>query len=67
MSEGFAATLSGEDASQVEHPVIASDAVLWLARQPLSHTGQIHELTPLRAEGIVRPRTSYASGPDPAR
>jgi NAD(P)-dependent dehydrogenase (short-subunit alcohol dehydrogenase family) len=65
-SEGYAATLSGEDASQFEHPVIASDAVLWLARQPLSHTGLIHELAPLRAEGIVRPRTSYASGPDPA-
>jgi NAD(P)-dependent dehydrogenase (short-subunit alcohol dehydrogenase family) len=66
-SEGFAATLSGQDVSQFEHPVIASDAVLWLARQPLSHTGRIHELTPLRAEGVVRPRTSYASGPDPLR
>ena len=66
-SEGFAATLSGEDASRFEHPVIASDAVLWLAQQPLSHTGRIHELTPLRAEGVVRPQTSYASGPDPAR
>jgi NAD(P)-dependent dehydrogenase (short-subunit alcohol dehydrogenase family) len=66
-SEGYAATLSGEDASQFEHPVIASDAVLWIAQQPVSHTGQIHELAPLRARGIVRPRTSYASGPDLAR
>jgi citronellol/citronellal dehydrogenase len=65
-SEGFAATLAAADSSRFEHPVIASDAVLWLARQPLSHTGQIHELAPLRARGIVRPRTSHASGPDPA-
>jgi NAD(P)-dependent dehydrogenase (short-subunit alcohol dehydrogenase family) len=65
-SEGFAETLSGEGAAQFEHPVIASDAVLWLARQPLSHTGRIHELGPLRAQGIVRPRTAYSAGPDPA-
>lgn len=66
-SEGYAATLSGEDTSRFEHPVVASDAVLWLARQPLSCTGQIHEVTQLRAEGVVRPQTSHASGPEPVR
>jgi NAD(P)-dependent dehydrogenase (short-subunit alcohol dehydrogenase family) len=66
-SEGFAATLSGEDASRFEHPVVASDAVLWLARQPLSYTGQVRGLTQLREEGVVRPYTSYASRSDPPR
>jgi len=65
-SEGFGATLPDERAFEFEHPVIASDAVLWLARRPLSHTGQIHDLTQLRAEGVVRPRTSYTSGTAPA-
>jgi len=64
-SEGFGATLSEADAYQFEHAVIASDAVLWLARQPLSHTGRIHDLSALRAEGVVRARTSHSSGTAP--
>jgi NAD(P)-dependent dehydrogenase (short-subunit alcohol dehydrogenase family) len=65
-SEGFAATLSSEDVSRFEDPVVASDAVLWLARQPLSYTGKIRGLTELRREGVVRPPTAYASRADPA-
>jgi NAD(P)-dependent dehydrogenase (short-subunit alcohol dehydrogenase family) len=53
-SEGFDATLAGGHAFSFEHPVIISDAVLWLVRQPLSHTARIHSVTELRAEGIVR-------------
>jgi NAD(P)-dependent dehydrogenase (short-subunit alcohol dehydrogenase family) len=64
-SEGFGATLSDESAVPFEHPAIASDAVLWLAERPLSHTGRIHDLMQLRADGVVRPRTSHAAGPDP--
>jgi hypothetical protein len=32
-----------------------SDAVLWLAKQPVSYTGHVLELTELRKEGVVRP------------
>jgi 7-alpha-hydroxysteroid dehydrogenase len=58
-SEGFGATLPDESAVAFEHPVIASDAVLWLAREPLEHTGRIHTLTELREAGVVRPLTSF--------
>jgi NAD(P)-dependent dehydrogenase (short-subunit alcohol dehydrogenase family) len=56
-SEGFDATLLGESKPEYEDPVIISDAVLWLVRQPISHTAKIHSVTELRAEGIVRPQT----------
>ncbi len=56
-SEGFDETLSGEHTFEFEDPVIVSDAILWLARQPIEHTGKIHSVTELRAEGIVRPQT----------
>jgi hypothetical protein len=56
-SEGFDTTLSGERKPDYEDPVIISDAVLWLIRQPITHTAKIHSVTELRAEGIVRPRT----------
>jgi len=64
-SEGFTATLPGDGALQFEHPVIASDAVSWLAGRPLDHTGHIHDLSRLRADGVVRGRTSHTAGPDP--
>jgi citronellol/citronellal dehydrogenase len=56
-SEGFVATLPEGDYSDFEDPVIMSDAVLWLARQPLSYTGHIVEIGDLRAMGAVRPPT----------
>jgi citronellol/citronellal dehydrogenase len=57
-SEGFEFTMPG-DYSDYEDPVIVSDAVLWLLRQPLEHSGQIHTLTELRGRGIVRPKTRH--------
>ncbi len=60
-SEGFDATLPEGHGFQFEDPVIVSDAVLWLAEQPLSHSGEIHSLSGLRERGIVRPRTPFGS------
>ena len=56
-SEGFDATLAGGAKPEFEDPVIVSDAVLWLARQPVSHTAQIHTLKELRERGVIRPQT----------
>ncbi len=57
-TEGFEATLpEGADTSSFEDPVIMSDAVLWLTRQPLDYTGQILTIGELRERGAVRPRT----------
>lgn len=58
MTEGFDATLPSDfDTSAFEDPVIMSDAVTWLVRQPLDVTGRIMTLGELRAQGIVRPLT----------
>lgn len=56
-TEGFAATLGDPDALPFEDPIIMSDAVLWMARQTLSWTGQIVTIGELRARGAVRPET----------
>jgi hypothetical protein len=58
-SEGFGATLPDDATVAFEHPAVATDAVLWLAQQPLAHTGRIHTLTELRDAGFVRPPTPY--------
>lgn len=58
-TEGFDDTLQDGGGYEFEDPVLMSDAVLWLARQPLSHTGRIHTLTGLREQGVLRPRTPY--------
>ncbi len=60
-SEGFAFTMPG-DYSDYEDPVIISDAVLWMARQPVTHTGRIHTISGLRAEGVVREPTPHGRG-----
>ena len=57
-SEGFEATMPG-DYSDYEDPVVISDAVLWMARQPLSDTGRIYSVSELRKRGIVRPRLPH--------
>lgn len=57
-SEGFEDTLAGSSLA-FEDPVVISDAMLWLARQPLSHTGHVHGVTELREWGIVRPVTLH--------
>jgi hypothetical protein len=45
------------DFSNFEDPVIMSDAVLWLARQPVSYTGKVLTIGELRSLGAVRPVT----------
>jgi len=55
-SEGFAETIGGAD-FHFEDAVIVSDAILWLAREPLSRTAEVFTLTGLREQGIVRPPT----------
>lgn len=62
-SEGFEATMPG-DYSDYEDPAIVSDAVLWMARQPLDRSGEILTLSGLREKGIVRPRTPHGRGGD---
>jgi 3-oxoacyl-[acyl-carrier protein] reductase len=59
-TEGFDATLpKGVDTSMFEDPVIMTDAVRWLADQPLAYTGQVLTLGELRARGVVRARTAF--------
>jgi len=53
-SEGYTYTLGDQDFSDFEAPVVMSDAVLWLARQPLDYTGKIVTIGDLRAIGAVR-------------
>jgi len=56
-TEGFAATLSDPESYGMEDAVIMSDAVLWLARQPLDYSGHVLSISELRARGIVRAPT----------
>lgn len=58
-SEGFTATLPEDVLFAFEDPVIMSDAVLWLAREPIERTGEIFNVSDLRTRGIVRPETRY--------
>jgi len=58
-SEGFASTLGETDKMTFEHPVVMSDAALWIARQPLDYTGHTVTIGELRELGVVR-------GPTPA-
>ena len=64
-SEGFADTLPEDTDLPFEHPIIMSDAVLWMAKQPVSdYTGRIETITRLREKGIVRPFTSFRDAVD---
>ena len=58
-SEGFAATLPDDIDIRFEDPVIMSDAVLWLAKQPIDFTGQVLTVTGLRQSGVVRRFTPH--------
>ena len=46
-----------------------SDAVIWLARQPIDVTGEVFIVSDLRARGVIRPellhRDVVAAGVDP--
>ena len=56
-TEGYTATLGEGNYEGFEDPVIMSDAVLWLAAQPVSYTGHILTIAELREMGVVRPPT----------
>ncbi len=60
-TEGFAATLGDPSEYGFEDPVIMSDAVLWMAKQPLAWTGQIETIGSLRERGAVRPVTKASA------
>jgi NAD(P)-dependent dehydrogenase (short-subunit alcohol dehydrogenase family) len=53
-TEGFAATLGDPEAYKMEDAVIMSDAVLWMAKQPLEWSGNLETITTLRAKSAVR-------------
>ena len=61
-TEGFAATLPPGVDLPFEDPVIMSDAVLWLARQPLDVTGEVLTIAELRQRGAVRGFTPARRG-----
>ncbi|MEO8457641.1 MAG: SDR family NAD(P)-dependent oxidoreductase [Chloroflexota bacterium] len=53
-SEGFASTLGETDKAGFEHPVVMSDAALWIVAQPISYTGHILTIAEMREAGTVR-------------
>ncbi len=61
-TEGFAATLPEDNPFEFEDPVVMSDAVLWLAEQPLSFSGEILTIGELRERGVVRGKTLAKRG-----
>jgi citronellol/citronellal dehydrogenase len=56
-TEGYTATLGEGNYDGFEDPVIMSDAVLWLADQPIDYTGHILTIAKMREMGVVRPVT----------
>lgn len=53
-TEGYTATLGEGNYDGFEDPVIMSDAVLWLSRQPIDYTGHILTIAQMREMGVVR-------------
>lgn len=56
-TEGYTATLGEGNYEGFEDPVIMTDAVLWLAEQPLDYTGKVLTIAAMRELGVVRPVT----------
>jgi NAD(P)-dependent dehydrogenase (short-subunit alcohol dehydrogenase family) len=56
-TEGYTATLGEGNYEGFEDPIIMSDAVLWLASQPIDYTGHILTISKMREMGVVRPVT----------
>jgi NAD(P)-dependent dehydrogenase (short-subunit alcohol dehydrogenase family) len=56
-TEGYTATLGEGNYEGFEDPVIMSDAVLWLADQPIDYTGHVLTIAKMRELGVVRPQT----------
>jgi NAD(P)-dependent dehydrogenase (short-subunit alcohol dehydrogenase family) len=53
-TEGYTATLGEGNYEGFEDPVIMSDAVLWLAGQPIDYTGHVLTIAKMRKMGVVR-------------
>lgn len=53
-TEGYTATLGEGNYEGFEDPVIMSDAVLWLADQPIEYTGHVLTIAKMRKMGVVR-------------
>lgn len=56
-TEGYTATLGEGNYEGFEDPVIMSDALLWLAEQPIDYTGKVLTIAQFREMGVVRPVT----------
>jgi NAD(P)-dependent dehydrogenase (short-subunit alcohol dehydrogenase family) len=56
-TEGYTATLGEGNYEGFEDPVIMTDAVLWLAGQPIDYTGNVLTIAKMREMGVVRPPT----------
>lgn len=61
-TEGYTATLGEGNYEGFEDPVIMSDAVLWLAEQPLDYTGNTLTIGQMRDMAVVRPVTRVGQG-----
>jgi citronellol/citronellal dehydrogenase len=64
-TEGYTATLGEGNYDGFEDPVIMSDAVLWLTKQPIDYTGHILTIAAMREMGVVRGVTKVGQT-DPA-
>jgi citronellol/citronellal dehydrogenase len=53
-TEGYTATLGEGNYDGFEDPVIMSDAVFWLADQPIDYTGHVLTIAKMREMGVVR-------------
>jgi citronellol/citronellal dehydrogenase len=53
-TEGYTATLGEGNYDGFEDPVIMSDAVFWLAEQPIDYTGHVLTIAKMREMGVVR-------------
>jgi len=53
-TEGYTATLGEGNYEGFEDPIIMSDAVFWLADQPIDYTGHVLTIAKMREMGAVR-------------
>jgi citronellol/citronellal dehydrogenase len=53
-TEGYTATLGEGNYDGFEDPIIMSDAVFWLADQPIDYTGHVLTIAKMREMGVVR-------------
>jgi citronellol/citronellal dehydrogenase len=56
-TEGYTATLGEGNYEGFEDPIIMTDAVFWLADQPIDYTGNVLTIAKMREMGVVRPVT----------